>query len=234
MDTAFSIEESLKFGWQKTKEHSFVLFEVILTLFALHVVQAIIERSLANTAIGVLASLAITVAYIVLGTGLLVITLKIAKGEKPEYREIVPPAHLVWLVFLASLLVGVLTFAGLILLIIPGIYFALRFSMVRYAVIEGVGVMESFERSTTLTDGQKWQLLGLAAVVILINIVGILLFVVGLLVTIPVTMIAFAHVYLKLKSHADHMPAHAHSHEHSHEGHEHHHNHSHEEHSENQ
>jgi uncharacterized membrane protein len=231
MDTAFSIEESLRFGWKKTKEHSFVLFQVLLTLFALRVVQAVIEKSLVHTAIGGLANLLLTIVFIVLGTGFIVITLKIAKGEKTEYRDIVPPAKLVLMVFLASVLVGVLTFAGLILLVIPGIYFALRFSMIRFAIIEGAGVMESFERSTKLTDGQKWPLLGFLIVAAIANIIGAILLVVGLLITIPVTMIAFAHIYLKLKAHADHAPAHAH--DHSHEGHEHHdhsHGHNHDEH----
>jgi multisubunit Na+/H+ antiporter MnhG subunit len=81
--------------------------------------------------------------------------------------------------------------------------------------------MESFERSTKLTDGQKWPLLGFFIVAAIANIIGAILLVVGLLITIPVTMIAFAHIYLKLKAHADHAPAHAH------EGHEHH-DHSHE------
>ena len=225
MDTAFSIEEALRFGWQKTKEHSLVLFQVLLTLFSLHVVQAIVDKSLANTALGGLASIAIGVAYIILGTGFLVITLKIAKGETPVYRDIVPDLKLVLMVFLASLLVGVLVFAGLILLVIPGIYFALRFSMVRYAVIEGAGVMESFERSTKLTDGQKWQLLGFFVVILIANVIGAILLVVGLLVTIPVTTIGLAHVYLKLKARADHAPAHAHQEFHlDHEHHPHHEN----------
>ena len=225
MDTAFSIEEALRFGWQKTKENSLVLFEVLLTLFALQVVSAIIRSSLHGTALGALASIAVGVAGIVLGTGLLLITLRVARGEPIEYKQIVPPMSLVWKVFLASLLIGVLVFAGLILLVIPGIYFALRFSMVRFAVLDGAGVMESFEKSTKLTDGYKWQLLGFFAVIVLINIVGALLLMVGLLVTVPVTMIALAQVYLKLKARAgEGHQAVAHTHEHhdnTHEGHSH-------------
>ncbi len=238
MDTAFSIEESLRFGWQKTKENSLVLFEVVLTLFALEVVSAIIKSSLHGTALGALASLVVGVVGIVLGTGLLLITLKVARGEPVEYKQIVPPVEVVWSVFLASLLLGVLVFAGLILLIIPGIYFALRFSMVRYAVLDGAGVMESFEKSTKMTDGLKWQLLGFFAVVIVINIIGAILLMVGLLVTIPVTMIAMGQVYLKLKARAGEghaAMAHTHEHhDHSHEGHDHshdgheHHGHTHE------
>jgi hypothetical protein len=238
MDKAFSIEEALRFGWQKTKENSLVLFQVMLSLFALNVVSGIISSELKNTATGGILSLLIGVAGIILGTGFVVITLKIAKGEASAYRDIVPPMALVWWVFIASLLLGILVFAGLILLVIPGIYFALRFSMVRFSVIEGSGIMEAFEKSTKMTDGHKWQLLGFFAVLVVLNIIGAILLGVGLLVTIPVTMIGVAHVYLKLKERAGitAAPSLAHTHEghehHDHSGHEHTHeghDHSHEE-----
>jgi len=216
MHNPFSIEEALKFGWEKTKLHSMVLFQVLLTLFALNVVSGMLRESLHNGFAGGVLSLATSAVGIVLGIGFLIITLKIAKGEAVAYRDILPPLELAWWVFLASLLAGVLTFAGLILLIIPGIYFALRFSMVRYAVIEGAGVMESFEKSTALTDGHKWQLLGLFVVFGLVNLIGLLLLGVGLLITVPITAIAAAHVYLKLKAHKGHS---THEH-HGHEGHD--------------
>lgn len=209
MHTVFSIEESLKFGWQKTKTHSMLLFQVLLTLFALNVVSSIVQNSLKDTAIGTLASLALLVAGIILGIGFLNISLKIAKGEAAVYRDIVPKAKVVWEVFLASLIAGIITVVGLIFLVIPGIYFALRFSMVRFAVLEGSSVMDSFGTSTKLTDGSKLKLLGFIIVICLLNILGAIALLVGLLITIPTTMIAFTHVYLKLK-------AHAHEHNHSH------------------
>jgi hypothetical protein len=198
MQPVFSIEESLRFGWKKTKEHSKLIFQVLLVLFALQVVSAIAQKVLAGTLIGGLASLALAVAGIIVGTGFTLIMLKIAKGEAVVFKDIVPPMRLVWYVFLASLLVGILTVAGLILLIIPGIYFALRFSMVRFAVLDGSGVMESFSKSTALTNGVKWPLLGFFAVVVLLNVLGAIALMIGLLITIPVTMIAFSHVYLQL------------------------------------
>ena len=220
MPKTFSIEEALKFGWQKTKAHSMILFQVMLTLFAVQVVSSIINKVLEHTLIGVLAALAIAVLGIFLQYGFVIISLKLARGEAVTYRDILPKPALVWKLFLAGLLVGVLTLAGLVLLIIPGIYFALRFSMTSFSIIDGAGIMESFEKSTKLTDGYKWQLLGLFIVFMLINIVGFLLFIVGLLVTVPVTMLAIAHVYLKLKSLAHEAPAAIH--EHTHENHEHH------------
>lgn len=61
---------------------------------------------------------------------------------------------------LASLLVGSITLVGIMLLIIPGIYFAIKYSFTSYIVItENVGVWEAFSRSGKYTQGYKIDLL---------------------------------------------------------------------------
>ncbi|MES2007164.1 MAG: hypothetical protein V4436_03595 [Patescibacteria group bacterium] len=221
MHQVFSIEESLKFAWQKLKTHSAVLFGGAVILFVLDIIAQMADKSLGDTGMGVAAGLLLLVASIVLNLGFFLLTLKIARGESPSLKEIIPPARLGFQIFLVSILVSLLVFAGLILLIIPGIYFMLRFGLANYAVAEGSPLMESFEKSTKLTEGHKWQLLGFLAVFIVINILGAIPFGLGLILTIPLTMVAYAHVYLKLKQ-----AAHAHptgeAHDHNHEGHDHH------------
>jgi uncharacterized membrane protein len=202
MHPAFSIGDSLKVAWRKGKAHKVILIQVMLTLFAFEIAYVMAKTALEDTTLGTLALLALTVLAVILQAGFLNIILKIAKGDKVAYKDLIPPFALVWKMFLASLLVGVLVVAGLILLIIPGIYFAIRFSMSRFAVLEGMSVLESFEKSTKLTEGHKWELLLFFLVVIAINIVGAIPFGVGLLVTIPISILAFAEVYLKLKHHS--------------------------------
>ncbi len=52
-----------------------------------------------------------------------------------------------------------------------------------------------------MTVGVKWHLLGFLLIVALLNLLGAIVFLVGLLVTVPVTMIAYAHIYQKLQAH---------------------------------
>ena len=181
-----------------------MLFQSLLTLFALQVAQAVVSATLAGTLLGLLATLAVVVGEILVGIGLTLITLKIAKGEAVMYSEIIPPFRLAWEYLLASLLAAFITMLGFILLIIPGIYLSLRFSMVRFAVLEGAGITGSIKKSGKITDGVKWRLLGFLLIIALLNILGAILFMVGLLVTIPVTMIAYAHIYQKLAHHHAH------------------------------
>ncbi len=202
MTSHFSIGEALRFGWDKTRAHSGLLFQAMVALFAVQVASSIVEEVLKYSVQGVLAMLALGIASVILGTGFTVITLKLAKGEHATYKDLIPPGTLVWTLFCASVLTGLMVVGGLILLIIPGIYFLVRFSMVRFAVVEGAGIMESLTKSSEMTKGVKWRLLGFLLAMMGLNILGAIFFLVGLLVTVPVSAIAYAHVYLKLKKQA--------------------------------
>jgi hypothetical protein len=226
----FSIRESLKFGWAHTKQHSGLLFKVLLVLFTLQVLSAIVTSALEGTLIGVLATIAIGIGGFVVGVGFTLITLRIAQGKHVEFKEIIPPMQMLWHYFAASFLVGLIIFGSVLgivlamgavsialggtmamfpLLTIIAVlaalmvvsYFAVRFSMVRFLVLDGVGITASLERSTKLTKGHMWKLLGFLIVLVLVNMLGMIAFLVGLLVTIPLTMIAYAHVYQKLHAH---------------------------------
>ncbi|MGC9602483.1 MAG: hypothetical protein ABSE76_01955 [Minisyncoccia bacterium] len=200
MSHHFSIGESLHFGWEKTKAHSRLLFQTMLTFFAVEVASAIVQHVLTHSVLGFVAQVALFVVSIYIGVGFTVIVLKIARGEHASYSALLPNTALVWRFFLAGLLSGVLICIGLILLIVPGVYLLLRYSMVRFAVIDGASVTDSLRKSAELTVGVKWHLLWFILAIIAINIVGAILFLVPLLVTVPVTMIAYAHVYQKLLS----------------------------------
>ena len=88
--------------------------------------------------------------------------------------------------------------------LVGAVYLGLRYSMARLAVLDGAHIVESLGKSKKLTDGVKWHLVLFALAIAALNILGFLALVVGLLVTIPISILAFAHVYLKLKSHHGH------------------------------
>lgn len=115
--------------------------------------------------------------------------------ESLTVSDLWAPAYF-WSYLLASLVVGLMIVGGLILLIIPGIIFAIRYMFVPYLVIDrGLGFRKAMKESRRITYGHKWQLLGLLGVLGLFNLVGLLALVVGLLVTIPVTALTVVHVY---------------------------------------
>jgi hypothetical protein len=252
MEKHIAIVNSFKFGWEKTRAHSMLVFQVVLAIFALEVVRAIVERVLHNSALGGLASFALWVLSVFVGVGATLISLRLVRGQHTTHRDLLPDWKLVWKFFVAgicagfvmaiplivagayaafrivhafgfdgletmfrqmqygdpvmqkmytSMLFGSIGAVGYVLFaiaIIASAYLALRYSMVRFAVLDGSGITDSLRRSAKLTHGVKWQLLGFTILAALLNIVGAILFFVGLLVTVPVTMLAFAHIYDKL------------------------------------
>ncbi len=218
----FTIGEALEFGWRKMREHNGLLLMVMLSLFVLQVVQAIVDQVLNHTLIGSLADLVLAVVSIVMVAGVTLISLKLAVGESAQYAELFPWNRMVWHFFLVSLLSGGIMLPGATvgalgvyalkmgnpallggLLIVVGIVAALypgvRLSMARFAVVDSLGPIESLKVSWRATRGHWWHLLGFLLVLMLINILGALLLLVGLLVSVPVSMLAWAHVYRKLK-----------------------------------
>lgn len=86
-----------------------------------------------------------------------------AEGRTLKFMDILrdPKPNLVSY-FLLTLVVGILTFLGMILFIVPGIMIALAFCMAPLAMIfEGKDLGEALQRSRDLTRSNRWRLLGL-------------------------------------------------------------------------
>lgn len=100
-----------------------------------------------------------------------------------------------------SVLTLIIVSIGFVLLIIPGIFALLVFFLAPFVVIDkGIGPIAALKESARLTKGNRFNILVLVLAIALLNIVGALLLLVGLLVTAPVSMLAFAHLYRALSS----------------------------------
>lgn len=71
--------------------------------------------------------------------------------------------------FFASILSGLIMIAGLVALIIPGLYLAGRLSSVGPAIVAepGLGAVQAIKRSFALSKGRGWAILGLILIVVL-------------------------------------------------------------------
>jgi uncharacterized membrane protein len=208
----FHYKELLAFGWRKTKEHFWFLFTVMI--LGLLVTGASNHVPL----VGPLMSIAVGIAAVS-------ILLDIAGGHMPTYRDILKPFrtyHVFLHYVLALLIIAVFVAIAFALVAISAIFFpvsvtavlsvplalafiywAVRIQFFKYLLVEHPSMhpIASFKKSMRMTDGSFWQLLGFMVLVVLVNIVGALLIGVGLLVTIPLTSIAYTHLYRKLSEH---------------------------------
>ena len=138
---------------------------------------------------------------IYISAGVIKIILDDLNGKEPELADMFT-AYDVYINFLiAGILYGLIVAVGTLALIVPGIILAIMFQFYKYAIIDKkLGIIESLNYSKELTRGYKWTIFGIDIVLILINLGGALLLLVGLIFTIPITMIAEAVMYKKLVS----------------------------------
>jgi hypothetical protein len=197
-----SIREIFAKSWGLTKQNFGFL---AVTFLALTVLQMAIGGDR-----GVSASL----INFILGTCSLIVwtrvPLDIIDGKKPTI-EAIGAEFKKFLHYLgAFFILQVALFVGFILLIIPGIYLAVTYGWFSYMIGDKQsGIVDSFKQSARLVNGSRWQVLKFLLAIIGLNIVGLLALVVGLLVTVPMSMVASALVYrtLALRAGATGVPA---------------------------
>jgi hypothetical protein len=197
----FSIKEVLSVGWKAFKGNLsvFITFGVaMLAIWFLEQVGLGIARHSGpmKAALSALVTLAARVGQIWLQVGLFRMALKLVDGQ-PISTDDFLKAHGDFLGYLlASVLYGLIVGAGMILLVVPGIYWAVRYWAYGYALVdEHVDPVAALKRSAVLTQGVKWEVLAFGLAAIGVNIVGALALGIGLFVTMPLTAVAGAKVY---------------------------------------
>lgn len=194
-----SIKEALKFGWLRTKENFWFLVGLQIIVYILNV---LIDDRL--FVLGTLIS--IFTGFILSWT-----FFRLANDEKISFKNIF--VELSFERFLhyivVSIIVGVLVCLGLILLVIPGIIILTMTSFAQFIILEKNAKLSwkefapwnAVKTSAEITKGIRWKIFLMLLVSLGVNILGILVFGIGLLVTVPVTAMAVISVYNKLKSH---------------------------------
>lgn len=197
----FSIRESLSFAWRTTKSNFWFLLGMLVITYAINFGIALIAEVLGRTSpfLGVLGNIAGTAVSLILSLGVISIMLHLYAGNRPGYKELFRKAHLFWKILFASILYGLMIIGGFILLIVPGIYLAIRFGFFQYVIVDHeMGPIAALKESSRLTVGAKWQILWLSLILVGINILGALALLIGLLFTVPMTFLATVYVYKTL------------------------------------
>lgn len=131
--------------------------------------------------------------------GIIGVALKIYDRKKAAYSDLFKYSRLILPYAVSSIAYSLIVVAGLILLIVPGIIWAIKFQYFSYFMVDrGMGPIDALKASAKITKGVKSKLFFFQLIVGLINIVGVLFFLVGLFITIPTTLMAETYVYRKL------------------------------------
>ena len=215
----FSFEEVFTFGWSKTKQHAW--FIVLTFIIISTIISAVKEAFVINIVVALMVALSLAS-----------ISLTISRGHSFTFNDLFTVflsqnrvtkfVALSILYSLPALIAGssfsfvvigiynqnpLFTLSALLvstLLTIPAIYVTVRYKFFPFVVLEheNASLQDIIKMSYKLTTNHFWLLFAFLTCAAILNIVGAIFMFVGLLITVPTTLFATAHVYNKLKEHS--------------------------------
>jgi len=197
----FSKSEAIRFGWNVMKNNLGFFIGFLIVAGLIYCVPSIIVKLLPKDVfiLSIIINIVSLVLQLIIGMGLIRVAIRFCDNEKGEFADLFYCFPLFFKYLFSSILYGLIVLGGLILLIVPGIIWGIKFQFFAYFIVDkGCGPMEALKRSSAITMGAKWNLFLFSLLLGLINLVGTLCLLIGLFVTIPVTMVARAFIYRKL------------------------------------
>jgi uncharacterized membrane protein len=120
-------------------------------------------------------------------------------GEEPQFSAYGQQSRKIITWFVAGLIYAVIVLVGIALLVLPGIYVAIRLQFFYTSIVEeDTGILTSLKRSWEITKGQEAPLLLLLLVAIGFTLLGLAFFGIGIFVTYPFVGLMYCHVFRKL------------------------------------
>lgn len=131
--------------------------------------------------------------------------LKATRNEEADLRTLFEGFKTKYLnIVLANLIVFALIMIGMVILIIPGIIIACRLAFVPLLVMDkDLEPMKAVEKSWQMTRGHGWKVFWMAILSFFIGVAGLIVFFVGILISIMWIHAAFAALYQSVLNQTD-------------------------------
>jgi uncharacterized membrane protein len=199
----FNKREAIDFGFETAKKNFLFFVSVFIVSLLIFIVSQVAKGvfALDNSALpSVIYSLIFWIVNSIISMGYIKISVLFTDGKKPKLANLFHTQSLLKYI-VVSIIRSVVIFVGFLLLVVPGVILALRLQFATYLVVDrDMGIIDSITKSWEGTKGHTWNLFWFFLLLIGINIVGFLALIVGLLITVPLSMIATAYVYRRLFS----------------------------------
>ena len=157
------------------------------------------DPSIIATFLSLLINVASTLVGFLVVAGLIKMALHHIRTGQAEIGKMFEITDVIAPVLIAGIIVTIATFAGFLLLIIPGVIVALGLSMVNPLIVDQkTDAIESIKRSWETCKPHLGALFLLYLVLGLVNLAGACACGLGLFVTLPLTQLAIALTYRNL------------------------------------
>ena len=154
----FSIGEAVQFGWNTMKANLGFFIGALIIAFVIQLAPEIIGDVLKEDA-PVAAAVAYVISVIVqmvITMGFIRISLRLCDNDRADLADLFTCFPLFFKYLAGSILYALIILGGLILLIVPGIIWAIKFQFFSYFIIDReLGPIEALKRSSDITNGVK-------------------------------------------------------------------------------
>lgn len=211
----FSVGDAIGHGWAKTRAN---LGLVVLVTIAAVIIGAIAERSATalvtatigapddvivgfgrSAAAGAVKEVITTTVSVLLQAGITAGALALVDG-RPVTIDVALPTRYLPRLLIGALLISVAAAIGTLLFIVPGIVvLVLSHYFVYFTIDDDLPVVEALKASASFVAGNFGPLLRLFLVSGLVMLAGALAMVVGLVVAVPVVVLADAYAFRVLQ-----------------------------------
>lgn len=196
MEKNFTISSALRGGWEALKPNFLVLVGLMIGYtFVVSLItwpSAIHPQNLTLLVVTRLITMIIGVTF---SLGYLKMCLEAVDGNEPTLSAFPETFRFILPYLVAAILATIVIALGLILLIIPGLYIGIRLQFFPLYMIEGEGMMESIKKSWNLTKGNILKLALLFLICLGIFIAGLIVFIVGALVSAVWCQLIITYTY---------------------------------------
>lgn len=205
MTPEFSRNQALSFGWSKMKENLSLFIVLCVSSFFVGTIQESLHQAHSFATCFVAQGLQLVHALMTMIW--LKAALMLHDGEEVmEVAELVPRSQQFLNYLLAAVLYVLVVAAGLVMLVVPGLLFAVRYGFFGFLMVDKqMEPIAALKRSAELTRGLTAELLMFGLLLVGVNILGALALGVGLLATLPTSVIAAAYVYRRLLARSEAM-----------------------------
>ena len=184
MEPKFMISEVFGTSWKYTKSQIWVLVGLFIGYFILSSIISLFGMPAQGSMVGkIIVNLISAVISSAFMLGYIKNLFQTMDGEEPQFSAYGQQSRKIFTYLIASIIMGIAVAIGIFLLIVPGIYLAIR-----------------LQKSWDLTKGQGMPLFLLLLAMIGTAIVGCILFFVGLFVAVPLIYMMQCYTFRKLNT----------------------------------
>ncbi len=195
-----SLTKALQFGWESTAKYLGFYLTLVLLVVLFSLLPSVFTTMFNSSIYTPVVQGIFIILIALISLGMIRTTLKnVDRKEEPSLKDLFG-MHLFFRYLGGALLYLFMVVGGLFLFVVPGIYWGLKYQFATYLIIDKkMRIGEAFEASAKLVQGYEWDLFGYWLVMFLLNFVGLMFFVVGLVVTLPVTVVGYSYLYRQLR-----------------------------------